>query len=208
MVKRVKKVTKGKITRERKKVIIVGTEGNNKTEEIYLRNLERVQNQYHFIFSPQNDTDPVNIVKNTILKSRQEDISRKQGDFAVSIFDLDVDDTKQKQFKEAKELADSKNVDIITSNPCFELWFLEHFLYTSKPFYDSSELIRELKKYIPEYTKYANVFELLYPKINSAIKNCEKLDEHHNKSNSSGVSAFSNPRTDMYKLVGKLLSGA
>ena len=41
MVKRIKKVTKGKVTRERKKIIVVGTEGQNKTEVLYLRELEK-----------------------------------------------------------------------------------------------------------------------------------------------------------------------
>ena len=51
MVKRIKKVTKGKVTRERKKIIVVGTEGQNKTEVLYLRELEKKQNKYHCIFA-------------------------------------------------------------------------------------------------------------------------------------------------------------
>ena len=57
MVKRIKKITKNRPTRERKRIIVVGTEGNNKTEEIYFRNLEKKQTRYHFIFAEGNDTD-------------------------------------------------------------------------------------------------------------------------------------------------------
>lgn len=51
MVKRIKKVTKGKVTRERKKIIVIGTEGQNKTEVLYFRELEKKQDGYHCIFA-------------------------------------------------------------------------------------------------------------------------------------------------------------
>lgn len=41
MVKRIKKVTKNKPTRKRKKLIVVGTEGVNRTETLYLHELEK-----------------------------------------------------------------------------------------------------------------------------------------------------------------------
>ena len=47
MVKRIKKVTKGKVTRERKKIIVVGTEGQNNTEVMYRREMEKKQKKYH-----------------------------------------------------------------------------------------------------------------------------------------------------------------
>lgn len=96
MVKRIQKVTKSRITKKRKNIIVVGTEGkNNKTEENYLRNLERTQQKYHFIFASGNETDPVKIVRNTIKKAKAEELSYKDGDLAVSIFDLDLDWSKE-----------------------------------------------------------------------------------------------------------------
>lgn len=201
MVKRIKKVIKGRPTRERKKIIVVGTEGKNKTEELYLRNLERTQKEYHFIFAGGNDTDPVRIVRNTINAARDEEISFKRGDMAVSIFDLDLSNVKREQVEQAKELSSAKGICLITSNPCFEIWFLEHFVYTSKPFNSNDELIRELKKYIPAYSKSANVFEALYPRTADAVSNCIKLDNYHTNNTSGKISAFCNPRTDVYKIV-------
>lgn len=201
MVKRIKKVIKSRVTRERKKVIVVGTEGKNKTEEIYLRNLERTQNKYHFIFAGGNDTDPVRIVRNTIKAAKEEKISYKCGDMAISIFDLDLSNAKKEQVDQAKELSNAKGVCLITSNPCFEIWFLEHFIYTTKPFASNDELIRELKKYIPEYDKSTNIFGTLDPLTADAINNCEKLDKHHKTSNTDTIPAFCNPRTDVYKIV-------
>jgi hypothetical protein len=74
MVIKAKRVKKNKTTRVRKKLLLVGTEGNNKTEKIYLREMERRQNDYHILFAPGNETDPVNIVKNTIRAKKQRSI--------------------------------------------------------------------------------------------------------------------------------------
>ena len=201
MVKRIKKITKSKPTRERKRIIVVGTEGNNKTEETYFHMLEKKQNKYHLIFAEGNDTDPVNIVKNTLSRAKAEELVYKQGDMAVSIFDLDVDVTKKEQLQEAKEISRGENICIVTSNPCFELWYLEHFGFTSKPFNSSTDLIAELKKHIPKYQKNQLDFETLYPLTKGAIKNCEALDKYHEKNGSNSDKEFNNPRTNVYELV-------
>lgn len=199
MVKRIKKVTRGKVTRERKKIIVIGTEGQNKTEVLYFRELEKTQNRYHCIFTHGNETDPVKIVRNTAKKSREESLSFKDGDMAISVFDLDLDGSKRGQLEEAKEYAQKRSIDIVCSNPCFEVWYLEHFGYTTKPFASSTAVIKELGKKIPEYSKNACEFDLLYPKTAAAIKNCEKLDLYHQGNNAADE--FANPRTDMYKVV-------
>ncbi len=205
MVKSIKKVVKTRPTRERRKIIVVGTEGNNKTEEIYLRSLEKKQSKYHFIFADGNDTDAVNIVKSTIKKARAEGISNRNGDFSVSIFDLDTEKSKENQYLRAKAIAEGKNIMLISSNPCFELWFLEHFCFTTKPFNGSVNLIKELKSFIPDYTKNHGVFDELYSKLNDAIMNCERLDKYHLANGASEQLQFCNPQTEVYKLVKRVM---
>ena len=203
MVKRIKKVTKGRITRERKKIIVVGTEGQNKTEVLYLRELEKRQNRYHCIFAPGNETDPLKIVRNTAKKVNEEELSFKNGDMAISVFDLDLDEAKYLQLQKAKAVAEKKSIQIITSNPCFEIWYLEHFGFSTKPFSSSSDAVKELEKKLPGYHKNHCDFEIFYPNTKEAINNCEKLDAYHADSGEDHETA--NPRTDIYKVV-KLLA--
>lgn len=205
MVKPVKKVTKGSVTRERKKLVVVGTEGKNKTEELYLRQFEKKHTQYHFIFSTGNYTDPIQIVKDTIKKAKKENLYYKSGDLAVSVFDMDLNLSKQEQLCIAKELGEKNHVKLVTSNPCFEVWFLEHFGFTSKCFNNNKEVIRALKNYVPNYSKNDINFEVLYPLTNDAIKNCRKLDKYHYDNSNKGEMEFYNPRTDMYKFVELLI---
>ena len=199
MVKRIKKVTKGRVTRERKKIIVIGTEGQNKTEVLYFRELEKKQNRYHCIFAQGNETDPVKIVRNTARRVKEEELSFKEGDMAISVFDLDLDEAKYLQLQEAKAVAGKKNIQIITSNPCFEVWYLEHFGFSTKPFSSSSAAVKELEKKLPGYQKNNCDFELLYPKTKDAINNCERLDKYH--TDNSDVTEMANPRTDMYKVI-------
>lgn len=205
MVRKIKKVTKSHPTRERKKIIVVGTEGKNKTETLYLRNLEKTQKSYHFIFASGNETDPVKILKNTIRTAKAEEISSKRGDLAISIFDLDLDNSKKDQLSQAKELSAKSRIMIVTSNPCFEVWYLEHFGYTSKSFNSNAELIEELKINIPKYQKNNCDFDLLYPLTDDAIRNCERLDAHHKENSSEEPFEFNNPRTDIYRIIKLIL---
>lgn len=203
MVKIIKKVTKNKPTRKRKKIIVVGTEGDNKTEILYLQELEKKQTDYHFLFAQGNETDPIKIVRNTIKKASHEEISKRHGDLAVSIFDLDLDRSKEKQLLVAKAIANKHGVKIITSNPCFEVWYLEHFGYTSKPFASSEAVIKELKRKLPEYQKNKCDINQLYPKTKDAIHNSKRLIEHHKRNGKND--AFSNPNTNVFEVVEVLL---
>lgn len=206
MVNRAKKVRKNKTTRVRKKLLIIGTEGKNKTEVLYFKEMERKQNSCHIIFASGNETDPVNIVKNTIRAVSKEGIVPSKGDSAFSVFDLDVDENKKIQLLEAARLAEKGKVQIITSNPCFEVWYLEHFGYTSKPFSNSGEVIKDLIKHCPKYMKNQCDIELFYPLTGMAIKNCKTLNEFHKKHSTANDLEFENPRTDVY-LIAELLTG-
>lgn len=57
---------RGQVTRKRKPVILISTEGKNKTEEIYFNNF-KLNKKYSIIYSKGNYTDPVNMV-NTLQK--------------------------------------------------------------------------------------------------------------------------------------------
>lgn len=207
MVKRIKKSVKNRPTRERKKIIVVGTEGDNKTEELYLRFIEKKQSRYRFLFAPGNETDPENIVHNTAKKAKEEELSYKNGDMAISIFDLDLDLAKEGKLKKAKESAASKGIILCTSNPCFEVWFIEHFGYTSKPFTSSSEVVKCLKKLMPDYCKNLTDYEQIYARTQNAVANCMLLAEHHMKDGAQNLQEFNNPQTEVYKLIQILEKG-
>lgn len=204
MVRNIKEFKKNKPTRERKVLVIVGTEGKNKTEQLYLKEFEKTQRKYHFIFTKGDDTDPENIVKNTIKMLKKEDIDKKS-DIAISVFDMDFGEERKEQFLKAKKIAEKSKIMLITSNPCFEIWFLLHFEYSTKQFTSSDDLLSTLRKFDKDYAKNKCNFLIYKNLINEAVENCKKLDKYHLENSNNSNIEFNNPRTDMYKLIEKLL---
>ena len=192
MVKRIIKDYKRK-ERVRKPIILIGSEGKNKTERIYVNNFKRRDSYYNIVISDGNSTDPVGIVKDTINTMKKKDISPKNNDKIYCLIDTDTEEFKINKIKEAEILAKNYGIDLILSSPCFEIWIYNHFTYTTKKF-TNKELIKALKKYIPDYQKNKNVYEIIYPLTDNAIINSKKQIKNKN----------SNSYTLMYKLITEL----
>ena len=202
----VKRVVKDKPNRKERRLLIVGTEGGKNTEQLYLRGLERTQNKYHIIFASGNDTDAKSIVESTAATAKKEGIDRRFGDRAFSVFDLDLDRQKIGLYNAACETASSSKVEVLTSNPTFELWLLLHFEYSTRQYSNAKELERHLKRYLPKYTKTDIQFEELYPRRFDAIANAMKLVEFQEQNGTEQIEVFNNPITYVHKLA-ELLSG-
>lgn len=121
------------------------------------------------------------------------------------LLDADSEQYKKEQIKEAISIGKNKNVNVIISNPCFELWFLLHFEYTTKYFSSNRELIKELKRYIKNYEKNLDVFTMLEDKQMDALKNAKKLHSVHAETRKQ-LGYVQNPETDIDILVDKLKS--
>lgn len=71
-----------------------------------------------------------------------------------------------------------------TSVPCFELWLLLHFAYTTKQFDTGTgsiceKVISELKKYFPDYEKgCSDIYSETKDLIEQAIANAKRLAGH------------------------------
>ena len=117
-------------------------------------------------------------------------------------FDLTKDwyDYRDNAYKEiAINWCNEYGIEIIISNPCFEVWFIEHFGYTTKNFNSNAEVIDELKEKIPNYTKSINLHPLIIDKTDIAIKNCKKLENFHDSIGNIGMCR--NPSSEVYKIV-------
>ncbi len=86
----------------------------------------------------------------------------------------------------------------VWSNQCIELWFLLHFMYCDSDLH-RYEYYPKLSQYLGiHYEKNLNnIFDLLYPHVQTAIKNAKKLANiHSNKTPSQSA-----PATQMYQLI-------
>lgn len=92
---------RNKNNRKSKRVILVAYEGKNKTERNYFDNFKGIDKNYTIKVVPENKTDPVNLVRQTIEKVKELRLILEENDRAFCIFDTDVNPSKNVQIKEA-----------------------------------------------------------------------------------------------------------
>ena len=192
---------RGKVTRFRTKLVVIGAEGRNKTEKLYFMELFRNNKSYRVKFPTSTDTDPVRIVQAAVQYIRDEEIDQDNGDLVFCVVDTDTDPRKQNEINKAVKIADKHQVKMILSNPCFEIWFLQHYKYSTRSFATSDEVIRELKNHIPDYKKNVSVYAKIKDKQSDAIENAGKLEKYHEDLGRKKYDMECNPSTEVYKIV-------
>lgn len=192
--------------RKKKNKIIIAVEGKNKTERIYFNNFDDGKKSYSISIAKGDDTDPIKLVLKLIDEIDKRDINLKNGDIAYCVFDTDMDINKNIQIKEAIKIANKNNINIITSSPCIELWFLLHYEFTTANM-KNNDVICRLKKYYPKYEKNVNIFPDITSNIDLAIKRAKKLEKYQIDNNRNIESVEANPHTDIYKIIEELNKG-
>ena len=191
-------------SRKSKKVILVAYEGNNKTEKNYFKNFSGREKDYVIEVVPGNETDPENLVRQTIQKAKHLGLDLTEDDRAYCIFDTDIKPAKDKQIISTIKLAKDNNIIPIVSAPCIELWFLLHYDYTTAEI-NSDEVITRLKKFYPKYEKNCNIYPEIKDRVDIAISNSKKLEKFQLQNNRKLQMVEANPYTEVYKLIEELL---
>lgn len=190
--------------RKQKSKILIAAEGKNKTEKTYFSNFEDGKKTYNITYARGNNTDPLKLVKMLIKEIDEIKLDLQDDDVAYCIFDTDVDPNKNKIIEEAIQLAKKNNIKIITSSPCFELWFLLHYDYTTANM-DSEEVIKRLKEYNPKYEKNTNIYPDIIKEIDLAIDRAKKIEKYQIDNNRRIGTVEANPNTEVYKIVEYLM---
>ena len=191
---------RGNYSRKSKRVILVSYEGKNKTEKIYFNNFCNRENDFIIQFVPGNETDPVNLVKQTIQKKNEIGLDLDADDRAFCIFDTDTKIQKEKQIIEAINLASKHNIKIVTSCPCFEVWLLLHYEYTTG-YIDNESVISKLRKHNDKYEKNYNIYPEIKTYVNTAIANAKKLEKYQLENDREKNSVEANPHTNVYEII-------
>ncbi len=90
------------------------------------------------------------------LDKKIEEVLRDES-IAICVFDADVSTWNEAERKKLaalqKKYEGNASVVLCDSMPSIEYWFLLHFKHTTRPFGTSKAVVKELKKYIPQYDK-------------------------------------------------------
>ncbi len=191
---------RGTNRRKLKPVYLIITEGKNKTEVMYLSHFQDQEKSYSIRFVKAGyKTDADSLYKALIDKWDELDLSAKKGDRGFVVLDIDNDSLKAKKVSDLAKGNTNTAVRFIVSNPTFEVWFLLHFKYSTKVFKDGNAVIKELRRFIPNYEKNRDCYEDCKDRMKTAVDNSIILSEYY--SDSEWPSVECNPRTDMGILV-------
>ena len=164
--------------RKSKRVILVAYEGKNKTERNYFDSFKSIEKNYTIKVVPGNETDPVNLVKQTIEKSKELRLVLEDDDRAFCVFDTDTNSKKNSQIREAIKLANQNYIGIITSSPCVEIWFVLHYEYTTATM-NNNQVIERLKGFYPQYKKNCDMYSVIHGNTTNACVRAKKLEKFH-----------------------------
>ena len=184
-------------------VVVIACEGNNETETIYFRNYK--SRKCNIKFSTGRHTDPLGMVNDLINYIKKEDIKAEYGDKMYLLMDTDVNQNKQKQIDEVKKICMQNGIELITSTPTFEYWYILHYQYTTKNYRDSKQVKTELKSLIPSYSESLDIYPIIKGKTDTAIKNSKKVEKYQASSGNSIDSDNANPHSSVYKVVEELI---
>ena len=188
----------------KEKPMIITAEGRNETEARYFNNFRTADCPYIIKFHKAgNLTDPTKLAESIRKKWDAEDADVRTGDMAFVVVDLDNNEDKGKEIQQLE--ARNRVEKFIISNPCFEVWYLLHYGFSTKSYINADAVIRELKKHYSEYEKTSDMYPLLKDKMDDAIANAEKLEKYHEVERHS-PDVKCNPYTDIHKLV-KIILG-
>ena len=170
----------------RKRVIVFGFEGkNNKTEMNYFSHFKPKDEKYILKCLSCGVTDPAGMINSIKNKRRDFDYNSRE-DLTFIFVDEDCNKVKKTKIDGIKKKL-PKDIVIVRSKPIFELWFLNHFCKTTKEYLENDELINDLKRFISDYNKNHDYFELLKDKTDDAIENSVYQKEQGNSCTSTDV---------------------
>lgn len=204
MVRKVGQKKRGKVSRKTKKIILVGAEGKNQTERKYFKAFNQVQSEYKIMAGKGNNTDPVGVVEDLLKSAKQEELDLKDGDMLACFIDVDFKNGRDQELRAAMKLARQNNISVFLSNPCFEIWYLLHFRYSTKLYGSNEEVIKELGSYISDYSKSKDVYDVIENKIDQALLNTKRLESYHLE-NGTNDRLKKLPSTEAYKLIEMIL---
>lgn len=205
MSRRFEQKRRGEISKRKRPTVYIAAEGHNRTERYYFKGLISKYKGFSIRMVPDSSTDPVRMAESLGDYMNEFGFSAEDGDLAFCLIDHDCNFEKDSQISQAKQIARENGFSIIVSNPCFELWFLCHFVYPRK-YSSSKEVVRDLENYIPGYEKSdMNIFDRTETHLKDAIEIAKKLETNCISAGYPIHRHDFTPSTEVFKMIEKLL---
>lgn len=184
--------------------ILIVCEGSV-TEPTYFKRLRRewkLESTRVVICGDECGSDPLSDVRYAFERKQKRKKEAKSGEPEFDRVWCAIDSDQHPNLNAARMFAREKKMEIALSVPCFEYWFLLHFVYSTRPFADCRAVERELRAHLAggNYVKSRPPLEELMGRTDDA---CERAGR--GLADRRGADTM-NPSTTVHQLVSVLLS--
>ena len=192
-------MARGQLRKSKKKpLIVICSEGGKKSSEYYyFRN--HTNRDLRIQFSTGNSTDPKGMLKDLLKYIRNEDIASEDNCRIFLVLDTDLDERRISEIKEIEQECIDNNIEIVTSAPTFEIWYLMHYRNNRLKFQTSKEVKRELQNINGTYTESMDMYKIIKDSTDNARSTAQSLEQQIIRNKEDLLS--SNPHTSIYKIL-------
>ena len=183
---------------KRKPLIVICSEGGKKSSEYYyFRNY--ASRDLRIQFSTGNSTDPKGMLEDLLKYIRNEDISSEDECKIFLVLDTDLDNKRINEIKEIEQQCNDNNIEIITSAPTFEIWYIMHYRNNRLKFLSSKDVKKELQIINGYYTESMDIYKMINKSTSSARNTAKNIEQQAVKNNEDLFKL--NPHTSIYKIL-------
>ena len=184
--------------KERKPLIVICVEGEkNSTEYNYFRHYS--SRDLRIKFSTGGSTDPKGMLEDLLKYIRNEDIASEDNCRIFLVLDTDLDERRISEIKEIEQECIDNNIEIVTSAPTFEIWYLMHYRNNRLKFQTSKEVKRELQNINGTYTESMDMYKIIKDSTDNARSTAQSFEQQIIRNKEDLLS--SNPHTSIYKIL-------
>ena len=186
------------VSKKKKPLIVICTEGGKKSSEyLYFRHF--ASRDLRIQFSSGNSTDPEGMLDDLINYINNEDIKSEDECKIFLVIDTDLNENRIKKIEEIIPECQKYNIEIITSAPTFEIWYLMHYRKNKLKFSTSQDVKKELEKINGIYKENMDMYQSIIEMLEEAKKTALNIDQKIINDNEDLFR--SNPHTSIYKII-------
>lgn len=183
---------------KKKPLIVICSEGGKKSSEYYyFRNY--TNRDLRIQFSTGNSTDPKGMLDDLLKYIHNEDIVSEDNCRIFLVLDTDLDEKRISEIKEIEQKCIDNNIEIVTSAPTFEIWYVMHYRNNRLKFQTSKDVKRELQSLNGTYTESMDMYKIIKDSTDNARSTAKSLEQQIIRNNEDLLS--SNPHTSIYKIL-------
>ena len=184
--------------KEKKPLIVICVEGEkNSSEYNYFRHYS--SRNLRIKFSTGGNTDPKGMLEDLLKYIHNEDIRGEDNCRIFLVLDTDLDTKRINEIKEIEQKCIDNNIEIVTSAPTFEIWYVMHYRSNKLKFQTSKEVKKELQNLIGIYTENMDMYKIIKDMVDNARNTAKSIEQQIIRNSEDLLN--SNPHTSIYKIL-------